>query len=74
MHEYIADVTRRFAKAGYLAIAPELFVRQGDPSMYGEIAKLQAEVISKVPDAQVMADLDATLNWAGKNGADSVSV
>ena len=42
--------------------------------MYGEIAKLQAEVISKVPDAQVMADLDATLNWAGKNGADSVSV
>ena len=74
VHEYIADVTRRFAKAGYLAIAPELFVRQGDPSMYGEIAKLQAEVISKVPDAQVMADLDATLNWAGKNGADSVSV
>ena len=74
VHEYIADVTRRFAKAGYLAIASELFVRQGDPSMYGEIAKLQAEVISKVPDAQVMADLDATLNWAGKNGADSVSV
>jgi len=71
VHEYIADVTRRFAKAGYLAIAPELFVRQGDPSMYGEIAKLQAEVISKVPDAQVMADLDATLNWASKNGGNA---
>jgi carboxymethylenebutenolidase len=71
VHEYIADVTRRFAKAGYLAIAPELFVRQGDPSMYGEIAKLQAEIISKVPDAQVMADLDATMNWASKNGGNA---
>jgi carboxymethylenebutenolidase len=71
VHEYIADVTRRFAKAGYLAIAPELFVRQGDPSMYGEIAKLQAEIISKVPDAQVMADLDAALQWASKNGGNA---
>lgn len=71
VHEYIADVTRRFAKAGYLAIAPELFVRQGDPSLYGEIAKLQAEVISKVPDAQVMADLDATLQWAAHNGGNA---
>jgi len=71
VHEYIADVTRRFAKAGYLAIAPELFVRQGDPSTYGEIAKLQAEIISKVPDAQVLADLDATMNWASKNGGNA---
>jgi carboxymethylenebutenolidase len=71
VHEYIADVTRRFAKAGYLAIAPELFVRQGDPSTYGEIAKLQAEIISKVPDAQVMGDLDATLQWASKNGGNA---
>jgi carboxymethylenebutenolidase len=71
VHEYIADVTRRFAQAGYLAIAPELFVRQGDPSSYGEIAKLQAEVISKVPDAQVMHDLDATLKWAQQNGGNA---
>ena len=71
VHEYIADVTRRFAKAGYLAIAPELFVRQGDPSSYGEIAKLQAELISKVPDAQVMGDLDGTLQWAAKNGGNA---
>ena len=71
VHEYIADVTRRFAKAGYLAIAPELFVRQGDPSSYGEMSKLIAEVISKVPDAQVMADLDATVKWAGKNGGNA---
>lgn len=70
VHEYIADVCRRFAKAGYLAIAPELFVRQGDAQSYGEVAKLMAEVISKVPDAQVMGDLDATLDWSGANGGD----
>ena len=70
VHEYIADVARRFAKAGYFAIAPELFVRQGDPSEYGEIGKLILEVISKVPDAQVMADLDAALAWARGQGAD----
>jgi carboxymethylenebutenolidase len=71
VHEYIADVTRRLAQAGYLAIAPELFVRQGDPSEYGEIAKLQAEIISKVPDAQVMGDLDATVVWAAANGGNT---
>ena len=70
VHEYIADVTRRFAKAGYLAIAPELFVRQGDPTSYGEIAKLQSELIAKVSDAQVMGDLDACLRWAAQNGGD----
>lgn len=70
VHEYIADTARRFARAGYLAIAPELFVRQGDPQSYGEIAKLIAEVISQVPDAQVMGDLDATVKWAGANGGD----
>jgi carboxymethylenebutenolidase len=71
VHEYIADVARRLARAGYFAIAPELFVRQGDASGYGEIAKLLAEVIAQVPDAQVMGDLDATLAWAKGQGADS---
>jgi carboxymethylenebutenolidase len=71
VHEYIADVARRFAKAGYCAIAPELFIRQGDATAYGEIAKLIAEVISKVPDAQVMGDLDATLAWAKGQGFDT---
>ena len=71
VHEYIADVARRFAKAGYFAIAPELFVRQGDPTEYGEMAKLISEVISKVPDGQVMADLDATVAWAKAEGADT---
>ncbi|NRF70912.1 dienelactone hydrolase family protein [Aquincola sp. S2] len=70
VHEHIADVARRFAKQGYCAIAPELFVRQGDAGSYGEIAKLLAEVINKVPDAQVMGDLDATVAWARGQGAD----
>ncbi|MFN4360388.1 MAG: dienelactone hydrolase family protein [Hylemonella sp.] len=70
VHEHIADITHRFAREGYLAIAPELFVRQGDAQSYGEMAKLIAEVISKVPDAQVAGDLDATVAWAGANGGD----
>ncbi len=70
VHEYIADTARRFAKAGYLAIAPDLYARQGDASKYGEMAKLMAEVVSKVPDGQVMADLDGAVKWAGANGGD----
>ncbi|MCB8746747.1 dienelactone hydrolase family protein [Rhodoferax sp. U2-2l] len=68
VHEYIADTCRRFAKAGYLAIAPEMFARQGDPSSYTQVAKLMSEVVSKVPDEQVMKDLDAAVAWAGENG------
>jgi carboxymethylenebutenolidase len=70
VHEHIADVARRFARQGYLAIAPELFVRQGDAGSYGEIARLVSEVVAKVPDAQVMADLDACVAWAKANGGD----
>ena len=71
VHEHIADVARRFAKAGYFAVAPELFVRQGDAGTYGEIGKLMAEVVSKVPDEQVMGDLDAAAAWAKSQGADT---
>lgn len=74
VHEYIADTARRFAKAGYLAIAPELYARQGDPTKYSEMAKLMAEVVSKVPDAQVMADLDGAVQWAGANGGNTSKV
>lgn len=70
VHEYIADVTRRLARQGYLAIAPELFVRQGDPGAYGEIARIQSDIIAKVPDAQVLSDLDACMAWAGGQGGD----
>ena len=71
VHEYIADVVRRFAHAGYMAIAPALFARQGDPGAYTEVAKLLSELVSKVPDAQVMTDLDAVVAWAGTQGADT---
>jgi carboxymethylenebutenolidase len=74
VHEHIADVARRFAKAGYFAVAPELFVRQGDAGSYGEISKLMAEVVSKVPDAQVMGDLDAATAWAKGQGADTAKL
>lgn len=71
VHEHIADVARRFAKLGYLAIAPELFVRQGDAKAIPEIPRLMAEVVGKVPDAQVMGDLDACVAWAQANGGDT---
>ena len=70
VHEHIADVARRFAKLGYLAIAPELFIRQGDAKSYTEMPKLVADIISKVPDAQVMGDLDACVTWAQAHGGD----
>ena len=74
VHEYITDVCRRFAHAGYLAIAPDLYARQGDAAAYTDISKLMAEVVSKVPDAQVMGDLDAMVRWAGENGGNTHQV
>ncbi len=74
VHEYIRDVCRRFAKAGYLALAPELYTRQGDASTYSDIPLLIEQVVSKVPDAQVMADLDATVEWAVKQGGDPAKI
>lgn len=70
VHEYIADVARRFAKQGFFAVAPELFVRQGDARSYADIPRLLAEVVAKVPDAQVIGDLDASVAWARQQGAD----
>lgn len=71
VHEHIADIARRFAKLSYLAIAPELFVRQGDAGSYGEMSRLIAEVVAKTGDAQVMGDLDATVAWAKGHGGDT---
>ena len=69
VHEHIKDVCRRFAKEGYCAVAPELYARQGDVSKYTDYKQIFAEVVSKVPDAQVMADLDAAVAWAAKSGS-----
>lgn len=70
VHEYIADTCRRLAKEGYLAIAGEFFQRQGDPTQHNNMADLQREIVTKVPDAQVMRDLDACVAWAAANGGD----
>lgn len=64
VHEHIQDVCRRYAHAGYLAIAPELFVRQGNPAGYTDVGQIYNDIISKVSDDQVNADLDATLAYA----------
>jgi carboxymethylenebutenolidase len=68
VHEYIKDVARRLAKQGYLAIAPELYARQGDATKYTDTGALMKEIVSKVSDTQVMGDLDAAAAWAAKNG------
>jgi carboxymethylenebutenolidase len=70
VHEHIADVCRRFAKLGYLAIAPNLYTRQGDPSSYQSIQQLIDQVVSKVQDSQALSDIDATVAWAGQHGGD----
>jgi carboxymethylenebutenolidase len=71
VHEHIKDLTRRFAKLGYYAIAPELYARQFDPSTIADIQALIGEVMSKIPDAQVMSDLDAAVAFAKGEGADT---
>ena len=68
VHEHIKDLCRRLAKSGYMAIAPEMFARQGDVSKIENIQEIVNTVVSKVPDSQVMSDLDSTAAWAGKNG------
>ena len=70
VHEHIKDVCRRLAKAGYLAIAPELYARQGDVSKLSDIDQIRP-IVAKVPDAQVMSDLDAAAAWAARNGGDA---
>jgi carboxymethylenebutenolidase len=67
VHEHIKDICRRFGKAGYCAVAPELYARQGDVSKIENIQEIISKVVSKVPDAQVMSDLDAAAAWAVKS-------
>jgi carboxymethylenebutenolidase len=73
VHAHIQDVCRRFAKLGYLAIAPEMFYRQGDVSKLTDIPTIRAQVVDKVPDAQVLADLDATVAWAKNSGKGDIA-
>jgi carboxymethylenebutenolidase len=70
VHEHSKDLCRRFAKAGHFAVAPELYARQGDVSKLTDFNEIR-KIVAKVPDAQVMSDLDATVAYAKKSGADS---
>ena len=65
VHDYIKDVCRRFAKLGYCAVAVEMFARQGDVSQLKDVSDIR-KIVAKVPDAQVMNDLDAAAAWAIK--------
>jgi carboxymethylenebutenolidase len=73
VHEYIKDVCRRWARLGYYAIAPELFARQGDPTKEPDAAKIMADIVDKVPDAEVGDDLDAALAFAQASGSADVA-
>ena len=70
VHEHIKDLCRRLAKAGYLAVAPEIYARQGDLSKMTDVNQIVSQVINKKPDAEMLSDLDAAVAWAGKNGGD----
>ena len=70
VHEHIRDLCRRLAKSGYLAIAPSLYAREGDPATITDLQELISKIVAKVPDAQVMTDLDSTADWAAKNSGD----
>jgi carboxymethylenebutenolidase len=73
VHEHIKDVCRRLAKLGYLAVAPELYARQGDVSKITNFQEIFSKVVSKVPDKQVMSDLDAAVAWAKATGKGDVA-
>jgi carboxymethylenebutenolidase len=70
VHEHIKDICRRLGKAGYLAVAPEMYARQGDVSKLGSIDEIR-KIVAKVPDTQVMSDLDSAVEWAANNGGDT---
>lgn len=71
LHEHIKDVCRRLAHEGYMAVGLELYQRQGDASQYTDMAALLNDIVAKVPDEQVLSDLDSSVAWAAEQGADT---
>ncbi len=67
VHEHIKDICRRFAKAGYFAVAPALYAREGDVVGMSDTKQIM-QVVAKVPEPQVASDLDATAAWAKSTG------
>lgn len=74
VHEHIQDVCRRFAHEGFLAIAPEVYFRQGDQAIMSDVSAIVSQIVSQVPDEQVLQDLDASLVWAGLHGGNLAQV
>lgn len=70
LNPHIRDVTQRFAREGFLAIAPDFFFRHGDPSQLSDIAAIRA-IVGAVPDAEAMRDFDAALAFAAERGGDA---
>ena len=74
LHEWVKDMCRRYAKAGFYAIAPDLYQRQGDATKVTDFKILIGDIVSKVPDAQVMGDLDAAARFAGTDGGNAAKL
>ncbi|HTP76249.1 MAG TPA: dienelactone hydrolase family protein [Rhizomicrobium sp.] len=74
VHEHIKDLCRRLAHSGYYAIAPSLYARYGDPGKYdmAHVMDMMKDVVAKVPDHEVMSDLDSTVAFAKSEGAATV--
>lgn len=70
VHEYIKDICRRLAHAGYLAVAPELYARLADLSKMSNVQEILRDVVSRAPDATMLSDLDSAARWAARNGGD----
>lgn len=71
VHEWVRDMCRRFARAGYYAIAPDLFARKGDATKVSDFKQLVSDIVSQTPDVQVLADIDKTYAFAGAHGGDA---
>jgi carboxymethylenebutenolidase len=71
LDRYIRDVAHRLASQGYFVVVPDLFIRQGDPKIFDSERELRTKLAARVPDAQVLDDLDAAVTWASANGGDS---
>ena len=74
VHAYLEDVCRRFAQAGFYALAPEIFFRHSEPGQYATVAAILENVIAKMDDAQVMADLDKCVEFAATEGANTTQL
>jgi len=71
LHEYIKDVTRRLAKLGAFAVAPDYYFRKGvDLTKITEMQHL-LPIVNAKPDAELLSDLDSTVAWATSQGGDT---